>query len=72
MQGNKQTDIYVVAGQGPSLLGQNILQHIKLDWISICKVHCPAQKALSSLLNSYGAMFSDQLGTFVNHKAKLH
>lgn len=67
-----QADIFVVAGQGPSLLGRNILQHIKLDWVSICKVHCPAQKALSSLLNSYGAMFSDQLGTFVNHKAKLH
>ena len=67
-----QEDIYVVAGQGPLLLGQNILQHIKLDWVSICKVHFPTQKALSSLLNSYGAVFSDQLGTFVNHKAKLH
>ena len=60
----------VVAGRGPSLLGQDWLQHIKLDWKALHLVGTPP--TLASLLDHHKALFHDKLGTVKGTSAKLH
>ena len=67
-----QVSIYVVAGRGPSLLGRDILQSIKLDWVSIFKLQSKTKTDLSRLLDKYAMVFSDTLGTFAHHEATQH
>ena len=64
--------IYVVASWGPSLLGRDILQSVKLDWVSIFKLQSKTKTDLSRLLDKYAMVFSDTLGTFAHHEATLH
>ena len=65
-------ELYVVSGRGPSLLGRNILQHIRLDWPKIAKVHTiHSHQELTKILDKYPAVLCDQLGTFTKHKASL-
>ena len=61
----------VVAGDGPSLLGRDWLQHIKLNWREIKAVATHAIRSLEYLLDKYGDIFTDELGTIKGHCAKL-
>jgi len=52
----------VVAGEGPSLLGRNWLQHLKLNWREIKAVTKHRVGGLDYLLEKYGDIFSNELG----------
>ena len=60
--------LLVVPGSGPSLLGRNWLKLIHLNWPEIKKVSLE----LDTLLNKYGNLFKDELGTVQNYQVKLH
>ena len=60
----------IIEGDGPTLLGRNWLHHIRLDWSSI-KAVLPHQRSLTDLMEKYHGVFTDELGTIKNHKAKL-
>ena len=62
----------VVAGEGPCLLGRNWLQHLKLNWRDIKAVSQHAVGSLDYLLDKYGDLFVDELGTIKSFSAKLH
>ena len=61
-----------MAGDGPSLLGRDWLQHIKLNWREIKAVATHAVGSLEYLLDKYGDIFTDDLGTIKAHCATLH
>ena len=72
-QSPKQLSIVVVKGNGPSLLGRNWLEDIRLDWQHIASV-VAAQKPfakLDTLLEKYTEVFSEALGTIKPFQAKL-
>ena len=71
-----QGTLYVVSGEGPSLLGRDVLQKIKLNWPKIMRqVHNIAGEGpqqLGALLKKYEAVLQDKLGTFKGYHATLH
>ena len=60
--------LLVVPESDPSLLGRNWLKLIRLNWPEIKKVSLE----LDILLNKYGNLFKDELGTVQNYQVKLH
>ena len=65
----------VVKGRGPSLFGQDWLQHITLDWKTLNNVQTRAatdELTLSAVLTHHKAAFSDELGIIQGTSAKLH
>ena len=56
------SSLVVVAGNGPSLLGQNWLKHIRLDWKTIGAI-ANEEVSLDTLLNKHKDLFKDALGT---------
>ena len=62
--------LIVVAGNGPSLLGRDWLQHIRLDWKCLHQVG--TLPTLADLLDHHKAIFCDELGTVRGTSAKLH
>ena len=62
--------LVIIEGDGPTLLGRNWLHHIRLDWSSI-KAVLPHQRSLKDLMEKYHEVFTDELGTIKNRKAKL-
>ena len=72
----KNSTLYVVKTQGPALFGRDWLHQIQLNWKVICAVskQQPAQdtqKKLEKLLDEYGGVFKDEIGTLKPTKAKL-
>ena len=63
--------LYVVKGNGPTLLGRDLLTKIKLDWSSVYKVTDVTDK-LRELKARYAGLFSDELGKMTNFQAKIH
>ena len=61
--------LVVIRGSGPSLLGRNWLQHIRLDWQSIKQLKMSDE--LEALLEKYKEVFCSTLGTMNNFAAKL-
>ena len=59
----------VVQGDGPSLLGRDWLQQIRLDWKGIFQMET---SPLESLLQRKKALFQPGLGTLKGFKAKIH
>lgn len=62
----------IVAGSGPSLLGRDWLQNIQLDWREVKAVAHNAVGSLGYLLDKYGDLFDEEVGTIKGFKAKLH
>ena len=61
--------LLVVQGSGPSLLGRNWLQQIKLNWT---KIHVVSPKtSLNNLLEKYASLFRPELGCLNTSTAKL-
>ena len=71
-QQTQEMELTVVAGEGPSLLGRNWLQHLRLNWRDIIAVSQHAMGSLDYLLDKYGDIFVDELGTIKSFSAKLH
>ena len=55
-------------GNGPTLLGREWLQYLKLDWKQIAIV---TQDPLQQLLSKHQQVFEDTLGTISNYTAVL-
>ena len=65
-----QLPLIVVKGNGPSLLGRNWLEHIKLNWV---KIHIIKNNAsVDTVLQKHRELFSSQLGTLHGFQAKLN
>lgn len=62
--------LLVVKGSGPSLLGRNWLNVIRLDWASINVV--TNHNALQSLCSKYAELFEEGLGTLKGFEARIH
>ena len=63
--------LIVVKGNGPSLLGRNWLNCIRLDWKRIAAVTAVQDTNLQSLLERYANLFKEDLGTITSYQAKL-
>ena len=68
---NKQKilPLLVVKGGGPSLLGRDWLQHLRLDWKAIHQV-CLIDD-VRAILDRYAGLFQEELGTLQGTKVKL-
>ena len=65
---SKALTLYIVPGNGPTLLGREWLQHIQLDWKSIARV---SKDPLQQMLDKHASIFEDTLGTIKNYTATL-
>ena len=65
---NGNLKLYVVGGEGPSLLGRDWLMELQLDW---CELVNESHKSLQEILSKHSAMFQDRLGEAIGIKAKL-
>ena len=79
-QWTKKLPLIVVKGDGPSLLGRGWLEDIYLDWREINN-RCKAEKVhqvkttentLQQVLNKYGDVFKEELGTLKGTKSTIH
>eukprot|EP00731_Ephydatia_muelleri_P011873 Em0006g767a len=63
----------VVKEDGPSLIGRDWLQQIKLDWSAMCHWISPSQsdQMVKTLMRKYADVFKAELGTMKGIKAKL-
>ena len=64
-----KSSLLVLTDVGPSLLGQDWLQHLKLDWQQINTLH---SEALQQVLQSHADILENGLGTLEGYKAKIH
>ena len=67
--------LVIVAGEGPSLMGRDWLRKIQLDWNELYFTQANNNNdsfSLQVLLNKYGSVFRDGLGTVQGMKAKIH
>ena len=71
--GKQEEDLklFVVEGNGPSLLGRDRLSKIQLNWKDIYTVHVKGT-ALEDVLASHSSLFKEELGTINGVTAKLH
>ena len=73
MQYKGQTEtlhMLVVGGSGPSLLGRNWLQKLKLDWQEIWRIQ--PGKTLKQIPDRHKAVFKDELGELKGSQAKIY
>ena len=63
--------LYVVPGNGPTLMGRNWLKYIWLDWHRIATIH-NKPIGLNDLLDKHKALFKDELRTVHPKKAILN
>ena len=65
--------IIVVGGDGPTLLGRNWLQKIRLDWkaLKIALITKVAPQVAELLKKDYKELFDNDLGTVKGFKASL-
>ena len=56
--------LVVVEGNGSSLLGQNWLKYLRLDWSGITQMHSSRPKSLNSVLDQHKALFEEGLGPY--------
>ena len=61
--------LFVVQGDGPSLMGRDVLQKIKLDWSSICTITSP--KKAQRILDKFSDVFEEGLGEMNTFTASL-
>ena len=59
----------VVEGDGPSLFGPNWMKYIHPNWHRIASVH--SSNRLQSILDKHSAVFKEELGKILSHKATL-
>ena len=74
VQYGEQTEtlkLIVVSGRGPSLLGRDWLQKLRLHWQNIFHQNSSSLTELSSLCTKYASIFKDELGTVSAHQATL-
>ena len=65
-------ELVVVKGDGPSLMGRDLLQQIRLDWHSLHQIQSNLNSSLEALLTKHQAVFAEGLGKVKGFTAKLH
>lgn len=65
----KELVLIVTRGQGPSLLGRNWLETLKLNWKEVYYIHQPSP--LDKILQAHEAVFRNELGTIQGVAAKI-
>ena len=63
--------IYIVGGNGPTLLGRDKLSKIMLDWSTVYRVKDISGR-LDELKTRYNGLFSEKIGMLTGFKAKIH
>ena len=64
--------LIVLAGKGPTLLGRDWMQQIRLDWSTIFQIKAMKDDPLQSLLQPFESIFKDELETYTGEKAKIY
>ncbi len=64
--------LLVVSGDGPSLLGRDWLQTVRLDWKELHHIQAPSSPSLQDILDRHTEAFKDELGTVKGMTAKIH
>jgi len=66
--------LLVIAGSGPSLMGRDWLQKIRLDWHRLVLYHLQTAPptTLQNVLQKHSATFQDELGLVKGVTAKIH
>ena len=64
--------LIVLVGEGPTLLGRDWIQQIRLDWSTIFQIKAMKDDPLQSLLQPFESIFKDELGTYTGEKAKIY
>ena len=67
-----QLHLLIVPGTGPSLLGRDWLQHIRLDWAQMNLLRSSPDHCINPVLAKYPAVFQDDLGDIKGAAATLH
>ena len=70
---NEQTltlPLLVTKGDGPTLLGWNSLEALRLDWLTI--FHVGANGTLQQVLDQHRDVFKEELGELRGTAAKIH
>ena len=62
----------MLAGEGPTLLGRDWMQQIRLDWSAIFQIKAVQDGSLQPLLQPFEDIFKEELGTYTGDKAKIH
>ena len=65
---NVELSLIVVNGQGPSLLGRDWMDKLKLNWQEVHQVKC---SPLQEMFQKYRTLFTEGIGTWKNYKAKI-
>ena len=64
--------LLVVKPDGPSLMGRDWLNVVKLNWSEIMQVNVVNHSDLESVINDHESVFKDELGTLKGTKAKIY
>ena len=67
----EELNLVVVKGSGPSLLGRDWLQKIRLNWAEVRSLKA-ASTTLEQVLVKHSGLFKDELGTIKGVTAKFH
>ena len=67
----KKLVLVVAAGNGPSLLARNWLNHINLNWKKFLAVHTARLGSLHTLMQRDKQVFAEGLGTVEPYKLSL-
>ena len=68
----KNLDLIVVKGTGPSLMGRDWLNEIRLDWWSLNRLETQTSTTLQKLLEKHAEVFKEKLGRVNDALAKIH
>ena len=66
----EQLDLLVVEGEGPSLLGRNWLQKLKVDWGQLHQVQSRCE--LNVILDKHPVLFAEDLGCLKGVQVKIY
>ena len=64
--------LIVLVGEGPTILGHDWMQQIRLDWSTIFQIKAVQDGSLQPLLQPFEDIFKEELGTYTGDKAKIH
>ena len=64
--------LLIVDGTGPTLMGRDWLQKIKLQWNAIANIAAASTLTLEQVLEKHPSLFKDDLGLVQGVTAKLH
>ena len=69
----KDLHLFIVSGDGPTLLGRSWLGYFPLDWAKIERITTrDLLHILNTLITNHAAVFEDKRGTISPFEAELH